>query len=180
MDRYARGDDAAFADVYDAVAPRLHAYLLRQSRDRARADDLLQQTLLLIHRHRGTYVSGLAVLPWAFAIARRLFIDDFRRRKTDVLWRARGVALDDDSFGIVSPDDHVATREANECLRLALAKLPEAQRVAFDLLRVEGLSHDEAAQVLGTTVAAVKLRAFRAYEAIRAALGQKPQGPRAP
>jgi hypothetical protein len=41
MDRYARGDDAAFADVYDAVAPRIHTYLLRQTRDRGAADDLL-------------------------------------------------------------------------------------------------------------------------------------------
>jgi RNA polymerase sigma-70 factor (ECF subfamily) len=171
MDRYARGDDAAFADVYDAVTPRLHLYLLRQARERARADDLLQQTLLLMHRHRGSYVSGLAVMPWAFAIARRLLIDDFRRRKTDVLWHARAVA-DDDILGFVAPDDHIATREADERLRLALAKLPETQRAAFDLLRVEGLSHDEAAQALGTTVAAVKLRAFRAYEAIRAALGR--------
>ena len=43
--------------------------------------------------------------------------------------------------------------------------------VAFELLRIEGLSHEEAAEVLGTTVSAVKLRAFRAYAALRAALG---------
>jgi RNA polymerase sigma-70 factor (ECF subfamily) len=52
-----------------------------------------------------------------------------------------------------------------------LAKLPETQRVAFELLKQEGLSVAEAAQVLGTTPAAVKLRAHRAYEALRRALG---------
>ena len=52
-----------------------------------------------------------------------------------------------------------------------LARIPSSQRVAFELLRVDGLSHDEAAQVLGTTVNAVKLRAFRAYSALRAVLG---------
>ena len=95
MDRYAAGDDSAFADVYDTVGPRVHAFLLRQTRSRISADDLLQQTLLQIHRKRGTYASGLPVLPWAFSIARRLYIDELRRRKTDALWSARGVEEDD-------------------------------------------------------------------------------------
>ena len=169
MDRYARGDDTAFGEVYDAIAARLHAYLLRQTRDRVCADDLLQQTLLQMHRHRGTYAAGFPVLPWAFAIARRLYIDDFRRRKTDALWSARSVA-DDDRVALSFPDDEVASRQLAERVQAVLARLPETQRAAFDLLRIEGLSHDDAAQVLGTTVSAVKLRAFRAYAAIRAAL----------
>lgn len=176
MDRYARGDDAAFGEVYDAIAPRLHSYLLRQTRDRVAADDLLQQTLLQMHRHRGTYAAGFPVLPWAFAIARRLFIDDFRRRKTDALWSARSVA-DDDRIAASFPDDELASRQMAERVHAALALLPETQRAAFDLLRIEGLSHDDAAQVLGTTVSAVKLRAFRAYQAIRAVLARAEDAP---
>src|SRR4051794_38583840 len=75
MDRYARGDDSAFADVFDAVGPRVHAYLMRQTGNPTVTDDLLQQTLLQMHRRRGTYAAGFPVLPWAFAIARRLYID---------------------------------------------------------------------------------------------------------
>jgi RNA polymerase sigma-70 factor (ECF subfamily) len=52
-----------------------------------------------------------------------------------------------------------------------LARLAPAQREAFVLLRYEGMSVDDAAAVLGSTPTAVKLRAFRAYEALRAALG---------
>jgi RNA polymerase sigma-70 factor (ECF subfamily) len=176
MDRYARGDDSAFGEVYDAIAPRLHAYLLRQTRDRVSADDLLQQTLLQMHRHRGTYAAGFPVLPWAFAIARRLFIDDFRRRKSDALWSARSLA-DDDRIAASFPEEEVASRELADRVQEALSRLPETQRAAFDLLRIEGLSHDDAAQVLGTTVSAVKLRAFRAYAAIRAVLS-RPEGRR--
>jgi RNA polymerase sigma-70 factor (ECF subfamily) len=170
MDRYAQGDDAAFGDVYDAVAPRVHAYLLRQTRDKVSADDLLQQTLLQMHRSRGTYVTGLAVLPWAFAIARRLYIDEYRRRKTDALWSARNIA-DDDRMTTHSPDEEFASREMAKLVNAELGRMPETQRVAFELLRVDGLSHDEAAQILGTSVSAIKLRAFRAYSAIRAVLG---------
>jgi RNA polymerase sigma-70 factor (ECF subfamily) len=170
MERYAQGDESAFASVYDAVAPRVHAYLIRQTRDRAMADDLLQQTLLQIHRKRGTYVAGLPVLPWAFAIARRLYIDECRRRKTDALWSARDVG-EDDRRAWALPDDEFATREAARLVEAELARMPGNQRVAFELLKVDGLSHQEAAQALGTTVSAVKLRAFRAYSAIRAVLG---------
>jgi len=52
-----------------------------------------------------------------------------------------------------------------------LARMPEAHRVAFELVQRDGLSMAETAQVLGTTENAVKLRAFRTYEALRAALG---------
>jgi RNA polymerase sigma-70 factor (ECF subfamily) len=170
MDRYARGDDAAFADVYDSIAPRVYAYLLRQTREPASAADLLQQTLLQIHRNRGRYLTDCAVLPWAFAIARRLLIDEIRRRKTDALWSARAVA-EDDRLTATAPEDEVVSRELAARVSAELSRLPENQRVAFELLRMDGLSHDEAAQVLGTTVSAVKLRAFRAYSALRAALG---------
>lgn len=170
MERYASGDESAFASVYDSVAPRVHAYLIRQTRDRAVADDLLQQTLLQIHRKRGTYVAGLPVLPWAFAIARRLYIDECRRRKTDALWSARDVG-EDDRRACALPDDEFATREAVLLVEAELLRMPGNQRVAFELLKVDGLSHQEAAQALGTTVNAVKLRAFRAYTAIRGVLG---------
>lgn len=170
MERYAQGDESAFASVYDSVAPRVHAYLLRQTRDPAIADDLLQQTLLQIHRKRGTYVAGLPVLPWAFAIARRLYIDECRRRKTDALWSARDLGEDDRRTSAL-PEEELVTREAARTLEAELARMPGNQRVAFELLKVDGLSQQEAAEVLGTTVSAVKLRAFRAYSALRSALG---------
>jgi RNA polymerase sigma-70 factor (ECF subfamily) len=172
MERYARGDDAAFAAVYDAVAPRLYGYLLRQTHDPSRAEDIVQQTLLQMHRARCRFIPGAEVLPWAFAIARRLLIDNARRRKREVL-----VATDEEGDGDVArsnepaADALVAADQLARRIRRELATLPEAQRVAFELVKEEGLSLAEAAQVLGTTVAAVKLRAHRAYEALRAVLG---------
>ena len=69
MERYARGDEAAFGELYDAIAPRLYAFLLRQTRSEAAAKDVLQQTMLKIHLARGSFEEA-AVLPWAYAIAR--------------------------------------------------------------------------------------------------------------
>ncbi|HEY5955133.1 MAG TPA: RNA polymerase sigma factor [Polyangiaceae bacterium] len=169
MGRYANGDDAAFAEVYDALAPRVHAFLVRQTRDRMRADDLLQQTLLRIHRKRGSYLMGSPVLPWAIAIARRLFIDDMRRRKCDALTTARSVQ-DEDRLAAGAPDEELQSRETAWIVEAELSRMPETHRTAFELLRVDGLTHVEAAEVLGTTVMAVRLRAFRAYQAIRNAI----------
>ncbi|CAN5304707.1 sigma-70 family RNA polymerase sigma factor [soil metagenome] len=177
MDRYAAGDDAAFGEVYDQVAPRIHAYLARQTRDLARADDILQQTLLKMHLARGSFLAGAPVMPWAYAIARRLLVDSIRRGRREVL-SIDGEAVDDaPASGVPGADDLVAAQELATLVRAELARLPEAQRVAFELVKQEGLSMAEAAAVLGTTVSAVKLRAFRAYEALRAALGARiPEG----
>lgn len=166
MERYARGDDAAFGEVYDAIAPRLYAFLLRQTRSDARAQDVLQQTMLKIHLARGSFIQGAAVLPWAYAIARRLFIDTTRRRRDEVPiedapLRDRGPA----------PDEAAQSNEVVARIRRELDKLPENQRIAFQLIKEEELSVAEAAEVLGTTESAVKLRAHRAYQTLRLALG---------
>jgi len=83
MERYARGDEAAFAELYDAIAPRLLGFLRKATRDTFAAEDLMQQTLLHMHRARGSFIPGAAVRPWAFAIARRLVADSARRRRVE-------------------------------------------------------------------------------------------------
>src|SRR5262245_43039313 len=177
MERYAAGDDTAFAAVYDALADRLHAYIRRHVRDLHGCDDLLQETFLRMHKARGTFLAGAAVLPWAFAIARRLVVD---RARHD---RRAPVDVDDVDADPVAavragdrPEQVVEAREAARRLARALARLPESQRTAFELLKQDGLTLAEAAEVLGVSVTAVKLRAHRAYESIRAALGDEVVG----
>ncbi len=65
----------------------------------------------------------------------------------------------------------MAVRRLGRRIMEELERVPEQHREAFTLVQIEGLSMAEAAEVLGTTVAAVKLRAHRAYEALRSALG---------
>jgi RNA polymerase sigma-70 factor (ECF subfamily) len=174
MERYAAGDDTAFAAVYDAIAPRLYGYLVRQTREAARAEDLLQQTMLHIHRARDRFIPGAEVTPWAFAIARRLLVDSVRRSRREVVTNSS----DPDAGPSPEPiaEQVVQARELAARIERALAELPSSQRIAFELIKKEGLSVSEAAQVLGTTVAAVKLRAHRAYEALRGVLGESAAG----
>src|ERR1700754_4485488 len=81
MQRSCDGDAGAFRELYALVAPRLLGYLLKMTRERALADDLLQQTFLKVHRARGAYVRGADPLPWIYSIAHRTFIDEARKVK---------------------------------------------------------------------------------------------------
>lgn len=166
MDRYADGDDAAFDVLYEELSDRLYGYLVRLSGRRTEAEDLLQQVFLRIHDARGRFLAGADVEPWAFSIARRLFLD-WRKRKREVLdglehERPTGVEADGEAI--------LAARRLHEQLMSEVERLPPLQREAFLLVREEGLSMAQAAEVLGVSVAAVKLRAHRAYEGLRAAL----------
>jgi RNA polymerase sigma-70 factor, ECF subfamily len=174
MDRYAAGDDAAFGLVYDALAPRLLGYLLRRTRDPEDAADLLQQTMLHIHRARGDFITGAEVTPWAFAIARRLLVDSVRRGGPGP--RSDSGGLDTRASEAPRADDLVHAHELSVCIERTLAQLPASQRMAFQLIKQDGLSLADAARVLGTTVGAAKVRVHRAYEALRAALAGQEAG----
>jgi RNA polymerase sigma-70 factor (ECF subfamily) len=174
MDRYARGEDSAFGELYDGLAPRLTAMILRSTSDRAKAEDVVQQTMLQIHRARGRFILGGQVVPWAFAIARRLLIDQHRRGGREVLAPTSEDNLTELLEAVDARADEVAiAKELAARLTEELERLPRNQRAAFELIKHDGLSVAEAAQVLGTTVAAVKLRAHRAYEALRAVLATR-------
>jgi RNA polymerase sigma-70 factor (ECF subfamily) len=175
MERYSRGEEAAFGELYDAIAPRLLGYLRKATRDDFAAEDLMQQTLLHIHRARGTFIPGAPVVPWAFAIARRLATDRARRRRVERRLFAEAPADDDrEPFEPVAPlasaDELLHARRLEHRVQQELDALPEVQRAAYKLLQQDGLTLKGAAEVLGTSVSAVKLRAHRAYRALRAAL----------
>jgi RNA polymerase sigma-70 factor (ECF subfamily) len=173
MERYANGDDAALGEVYDALAPRLLAFLRKSTRVESIADDLLQLTLLQMHRARGSFLPGAAVAPWAFAIARRLVIDGARRRRLErKLFAEPSHDSDEVVFQPVATtaaaDDLVDAQRLEWRIRGALESLPEIHRTAYRLLQQDGLTLKGAAEVLGISVNAVKLRAHRAYQALRA------------
>jgi RNA polymerase sigma-70 factor, ECF subfamily len=178
MERYSTGDGAAFGELYEVIGPQLLGFLRRAVPDGLVAEDLLQETLLQIHRARGSFTPGAPVMPWAFAIARRLMIDGARRRRTE-LAIFRDLRADDDRTavdgraGAACADDALHARRVLQCVQQRLESLPRAQRIAYHLVKQEGLSLRNAAQVLGTSVNAVKLRTHRVYEALRRVLREQ-------
>jgi RNA polymerase sigma-70 factor, ECF subfamily len=180
MDRYADGDEKAFADVYDLLAPRLLGFFCRQTGDSALAEDLTQQTLLQMHAARRNYAPGSDVLPWAFAIARNVFVDAYRRTRREFLSRATNEdteARDRRVDRTSNPDEVAITRQMMDAANDALERVPEALRAAWDLVHHEGFSNAETALALGITENAVKLRCFHVREAVRVAIHRDDECP---
>jgi RNA polymerase sigma-70 factor, ECF subfamily len=182
MAQYCDGDAGAFRALYAAVAPRLHGYLLRMARERALADDLLQQTFLKVHRARAAYIRGADPLPWLYAIAHRTFLDEARRTKRAVVQVAAEEQLPEVPAGITGQtdgqrDEPRADPALARAALAALAELPAQQREAVVLTKLDGKSVAEAAEIAGTTPGAMKVRAHRGYVALRKALGGGEEAP---
>lgn len=177
MAKYCGGDARAFHQLYLVVAPRLLGYLVKLARDRSAADDLLQLTFMKVHRARSAYIVGADPLPWIYSIAHRSFIDHARKMQRaaktfvhtsqhvqpdpDIPGEADGESGDNDQAMLTSTLD-------------ALAQLPRVQREAIVLIKLEGKTVSEAAEIAGTTVGAMRVRAHRGYVALRVALEHGP------
>ncbi|HEY2405559.1 MAG TPA: RNA polymerase sigma factor [Polyangiaceae bacterium] len=162
MECYVDGQGGAFAPLYRKLSPNILGYLLRLTRNRERAEDLLQVTFSKVHRARSSYLRGAPVLPWVLAIARRSFLDE--RRSAHV--RTEDLSLDGTLPEQVS-DERPLSSDVSDALEHALDRLPELYREAIVLTKISGLSMTEAASVLGTTETAVKLRVHRGYTQLR-------------
>jgi RNA polymerase sigma-70 factor (ECF subfamily) len=172
MDRYADGDDAAFDEVFAALAPRLRMFLRRLGCALDVADDLTQETFLRMHHARGSFARGKQVAPWAYAIARNCFISHARSGKA----RLARASVDADRVELAgagsSVEQESMARQSAEVVQRTLAAMTPARREAFVLLRYEGMSVAAAAQIVGISEGALKIRAFHAYELLRGALAQ--------
>lgn len=172
MELYVDGNAAAFELLYKRLAPVLMGYLLRLTRNRERAEDLLQITFAKIHRARASYLRGAPILPWVLAIARRSFLDERRSAST------RNEDLSSDGTLPEPPQTETGVPiELSDALEHALDRLPEAYREAIQLTKISGLSVSEAAEVLNTTETAVKLRVHRGYNQLRKELERFTRSP---
>jgi RNA polymerase sigma-70 factor (ECF subfamily) len=167
MGRYQRGDGAVLAELYREVAPGMLNYIYRFVRDRALAEDTLQEVFLRVHKVRRTYRPDSPAKPWLFAIARYVAIDALRKRG-----RRREVPYENGFIETASPDalEQTERSESLEQVERALDGLPGGQREAFVLTKVAGLSMQEASAVLGISEGATKVRAHRALRAMRGLL----------
>jgi RNA polymerase sigma-70 factor (ECF subfamily) len=166
MARYARGDARAFQEIFDRYEARAYRFFLTRTRSEQHASDLYQELFLRVHRARGSYDPLRPFAPWFFQIARRLWIDELRRRSLRV-----EVSLAED---LVATGTLVRTEQrlaADEDMRNALGQLSEVERYVLLSAKVEGRSYLDLAEELGRSVVAVKKLASRAMQRLRASAG---------
>jgi RNA polymerase sigma-70 factor (ECF subfamily) len=170
MDRYAGGDQAAFSELYDLLAPRLWRFAMNLTRHQATAEDVVQQTFLQLHRTRDRWIEGSNVCPWAYAIAHHFFLDVVRRGRSEKLADGDGQDGDEPSAGEPLPEQAIDDRRQLDQLLEQIARLPERFRIAFQLVVIEELSSAETAEVLGITPNNLKQRVFRARQLLKRSL----------
>lgn len=159
MERVQAGDRDAMASLYEEVAHGVLNYVYGISRDRALAEDALQETFVRLLRVAHTYLQGSPVRPWLYAIARHVALDTLRKRRREV--QGTGPLID------AAPAEPAIDGGSQADLETLIARMPPALREAFVLTKVSGLSAREAAAALGTTEGAIKVRVHRAVRAAR-------------
>ena len=175
MRAYVAGSRRAFSRLFAGLAPAVHAFFLRSLRNRTLAEDLVQTTFLKVHRSRHRWTPDRRVRPWVFAIAAHVRLDELRRSRGLAETSGDEALEAAEAAGAQEPAEPEAERALfqrgrAERVREALDRLPEGQRAVIHLHRYEELTFAEIAEALGTTEGAVKLRAFRGYERLRASL----------
>ena len=164
VERAAAGDSAAFADLYDAFAPRVRRFLRRQLGSSDLAEELLQRTFVKMIEALPRYQSrGLPFGAWVFRIARNAVIDHRRTAHP-------AIPLDTAAERPADVGDPVAMAERGQdrdLLRGALDALPEDQRQVLEWRFFAELSPGETAVLMGRSNGAVRILQHRALVRLR-------------
>ncbi len=165
MVSYQQGDPAATERLLSLLSSILGRFFGSMPDTRLAVDDLVQETLLRVHRARHTYRPGEPLLPWMYAIARHTRVDHFRKSRRR---QAQEQQVDPAELQF-----HAAPSEPNRSLpdfETLMGYLPDSQREVLTMLKVLGMTVDEVARATSSTGGAVKQKAHRAYEKLRSVL----------
>jgi RNA polymerase sigma-70 factor (ECF subfamily) len=171
MLRFQAGEPRAFEALVFRHRTPVFSFLLRLTGDRARAEDLCQDTFLKVVRAAGGWQERARFQAWLYSIARNLAVDEARRmafRRAEPL--GPGAPGGDPPASDPAPDRAVESALLRPKLEAAVAGLPEEQREVFLLREYAGLRFAEIAEVTRTPENTVKSRMRYALLALRASL----------
>jgi RNA polymerase sigma-70 factor (ECF subfamily) len=170
---FRRGDAAAFRTLFERHARAMVAFCFHYVRDPARAEELAQDVFVKLYRAADRYQPSARFRTFLYRIAANHCLNELRRGE----YAARAAQgqdppADPDALaaGTAGPDADLEGNKLEASVKALLDRLPEKQRAAFVLCRFEGLSYEEIAEVLETSVSAVKSLVHRATVAAAAAL----------
>jgi len=158
------GDKISYEKFLVAVSNLLKSFLLKRMGDPDLVEDVLQESLLAIHRSRHTYRPEKPVEPWLYAICEHRMVDFYRKyRRIEKM----EITTVDDFDDIVHANADNSQHNIGESILEALTHLPEKQRQVIELLKIKDLSVKETAIRMNMSESLVKVTAFRGYQAIR-------------
>jgi RNA polymerase sigma-70 factor (ECF subfamily) len=155
-----------FHRLVEREIPRLRRYARALTRETNRADDLVQDTLVRALSKSHLWQDGTDIRAWLFTIMHNQHVNTVRR----ALREEATVDVEHVSSTLAATSDPTASRQLQE-LERALDHLSEGQRQVVMLVRLEGMTYDEAAKILGVPIGTVRSRLGRARDALRQLLG---------
>ncbi|HUO56620.1 MAG TPA: RNA polymerase sigma factor [bacterium] len=160
------GDSEAYRQFLEEIGPILFSYVRRRVFNPEMVPDVYQEVLLTLHKARHAYEPSRPLGPWLFTVARNSILDALGKNRK---FAEKEVQLE------VLPDVGEMERDGSldDQLYQGLQSLPELNRKAVELLKLKGLTLEEAAAQLGISVAALKVRAHRGYHQLRKLLKGK-------
>jgi RNA polymerase sigma-70 factor, ECF subfamily len=174
--RMAAGDTSAFTNFYDRCSTLLFSVAMRIVNDVHEAEDILQDSALVIWEKAPLYNSAFGrPLSWAVVITRNKAIDRLRflRRNSEAITRiAKETVIDFPTYGAEKPGGAISS-ETGRLLRETLISLPVDQRLAIELAFFCGLSQSEIATKLGQPLGTIKARIRRGMRAMREILEEQ-------
>lgn len=156
--RCGRGDEQAFATLYDAMAARVFGLAKRVVRDPAQAEEVTQEAFLDIWRSSGRFEESQGhAVSWMLTVVHRKAVDRVRSAEAstrrDTTYHHETHAVEHDS----TAEAATASLEAHR-VRQAMAGLTQAQREALDLAYFKGYTHTEVATMLDLPLGTAKTR----------------------
>lgn len=169
----ARQDRAAFAELFAFFAPRIKSFMLRSGAAETSAEELAQETMLMVWRKAGLFNPASAGAgAWIFTIARNLRIDAHRREQRGATGEVSDVAIEFEVDDAPLPDAKLESVQWEKQVRAALSQLPDDQVKVVQLSFFEEKAHAEIAQTLSIPLGTVKSRMRLAISRLRTLLSE--------
>lgn len=163
-----RGNSLAFNCLYEHYGQRLYAYALRLTENPAQAEDILQESMLIVWRKAATYRGEGSVKAWLLSIIRNKCMQLFRQKPTESI---EGSDLDFADEAIPMEKD-ISQQDERSRVREALQRLSPEHREVLELVFYQGLNQKEVAQVCRCPVGTVKSRLSYARQQLRGILSR--------
>ena len=170
VDAHLAGDGQAFSRLVQRYQTRLLNFVYRMIGDRERAEDLVQEAFIRVHRHLHRFDRSKRFSTWIYTIASNLAKNELRNRSRSplILYQSMKARRQADSLPLQfedtgsRPDDMYSTRYLSELVDGVVARLPEHHREVFVLRELDGKSYEEIAEIVQCNIGTVKSRLNRA------------------
>jgi RNA polymerase sigma-70 factor, ECF subfamily len=171
LKRVASGDDEAFRLLFERHNRLAYGVIYRQLGVQSIAEDLVQEAFLRVYRNAPKFEPTAKFTTWFYTIVTNLCLNYKRDRARDKLRLVSGkgeeAAIENMAEAEEPDHDALDAQERSRVVREAIDALPETQRMVLILSRFEDKSYDEIAEIMQTTVPAIKSLAMRARNQLK-------------